>query len=106
MSQPLYLNEDALIRWDRARLASDSSYVNAGTCTWVLKDGGGATVTSGSLAYVSGTHGRWQGAIDKLDVDDLTEGATYWLEVTLSNGSGADGFRRVECVAQYHGEAP
>lgn len=106
MSLPLYINEDNDVFWDRARLASTSAYVNSGSGSYALLDDDGNSIDTGSLAYVTGTHGRWFAAIDKADVAGLTEGATYWLELTLSNGTGADGFRRVECEAQYHGEAP
>jgi hypothetical protein len=100
--QALYLNEDNLIRWDRARLASDSSYVNAGTAAWVLKDDAEAVRDSGTLDYVAGSSGRWQGTLDRTITALLVEGASYHLEITLATGAGADGFRRIELVAQYH----
>lgn len=102
----LYINEDNLIRWDEAALSSDDSYINAGTGTWALKTAAGTSVGSGSLTYVTSSNGRWHATIDKLTVDDLTEEGTYYLELTLSNGSGADGFRRFEVVAKYHGLEP
>lgn len=101
--QALYINEDNLIRWDRVRLASSGSYVSSGTFTWALKNEAGTSLATGTLSYVASSSGRWQGVIDKLDVDDLTEGETYYLEITATNGSGADGFRRVQLVARYHG---
>lgn len=104
MTQPIFVAEDNLVRLDRLRLSSTGAYVNAGTVTYALKDAAGNVVSSGSLAYVAGTHGRWQGAIDRADVAGLTVGAPYWLDVTIDNGAGADGFRRVECVARYDAE--
>lgn len=101
-AQTLYINADNLIRYDRARLASTDAYVNAGTSTWTLRDAALASLATGSLAYVASTNGRWHGAIDKTDTDTLTEGETYYVDITLDNGSGAEDFRRVECVAAYH----
>jgi hypothetical protein len=100
---PLYINEDNAIRWDAAKRAAAGTYINSGTGTWELLDADLNLLVSGSLSYVSSSNGRWQGTIDKTDVDDLVEGAVYYVDLTLTDGSGADGFRRIECVAQYHG---
>lgn len=101
-AQPLYLSEDNLIRWDRAQLASDSSYVNSGTASWELKNEDGLSLGTGILSYVATTRGRWQGAIPSTLTTTLTEGSTYSLEITLTNGAGADGFRKIELIAEYH----
>lgn len=102
MTQSLFINEDNLIRWDRADLASSGAFVNSGTGTWELLDADGLSLATGSMAYVASSRGRWHGTIDKADTDSLIEGATYFVGITLANGSGADGFRRVECVAAYN----
>ena len=103
-TQILYKNEDNLVRLDLAQLASTDAYVNAGTATWELKDDDDASLATGTLSYVAASDGRWQGAIDKDDVADVTVGGTYWLEVTIDNGSGAEGFRRIQLIAQYHND--
>ncbi len=107
MSQPIYIAEDNAIRMDRVRLSNAGTYMNSGSVTYALKtlvNSVLTTISSGSLAYVAGTHGRWQGAIDRADVASLAEGDICWLEITLDNGAGADGFRKVECEAQYDAE--
>ena len=104
MTQPIYIAEDSLFRWDRARHASDGTYVNAGSGVWTLKDSDDMVLATGAMSYVADSDGRWHGTIDAVDAADLEEGETYWLEVSLDDGAGADAFRRVELVAQYHGE--
>lgn len=99
----VYINEDGLVRWDRARKASDGTFINSGSGGWELKDADETSLGTGAMTYVTGSSGRWHGTIDKTVVDDLTPGAKYWLEVTLTDGAGADGFRRIELVAKYHG---
>lgn len=102
--QTIHINEDNLIRIDLLRLSSNNNYVNSGTLSWNLKDSDDVSLGTGSLTYVSGTNGRWHGAIPSTVTDGLTEGAIYYLEVTMANEDGADGFRRLELVAGYHQE--
>jgi hypothetical protein len=101
----LHIGEDNLIRWDGMELASTpGSYVISGTVTFALKSKAGVSLATGSLSNVSGFNGRWQGTIASTDLTSaiLIENETYILEVTASNGSGADGFRRLELTAVYH----
>lgn len=102
MTIPLYINADNLIRLDNTRLASDSSYVTTGTGTWTLRNSVLTMLAQGSMSYVTGSQGRWQGTIDKVYTADLTEGVIYYLDVELGDGLGADGFWRSEMLAQYH----
>ncbi len=109
MIQPIYIGEDNLFRWDRAKHASDGSYVNAGTGSWDLRTADdpalGTSVASGTLTYVTASNGRWQGTMDKdAPSPALVEGTTYYLFLTLNDGAGADGYRRIECPAQYQAE--
>jgi hypothetical protein len=102
--QDLTINEDNLFRWDNARHASDGTPVDTGSGSWEVKDDADpqAVVASGALAHVTGSVGRWQGAMDKADAANLVEGKTYYVELTLSDGAGADGFRRITCTAVYN----
>lgn len=103
MTQTILINEDNHIRWEKARKASDNTYVNSGSGTWSLKDSDDVELATGSLSYVASSNGRWHGTISQDDTADLTEGTTYFLEVSLTDGAGADAFRRVEVIAGYHG---
>lgn len=103
MVKELYINEDNLVRWNTAKLGSDDTYINSGSGTWTLRDNDLVELATGSLVYVTSTNGRWQAIIPSTDTEDLVENATYWLDLELTNNNGADGFRRIECVAVYHG---
>lgn len=105
----LYINSDNLIEIDLLKLVLAGTYVNSGTVSWELQERDGTLITSGSLTYVTSSTGRWVGVIDKSDVLSvakggiIVEGTSYYLEVTIDNGSGVDDFRRIELVAKYHG---
>jgi hypothetical protein len=101
MPKTLYIGEDNDVTWP-AKLATTEALLTTGTVTMVLKDADGNSVTlaSGSLTYNS-TLGKWVGVVDEDAA--LTEDAAYTLEVTGAF-SGADAFRKIECVAKYHGE--
>lgn len=84
-------------------LASTGAYVNDATVTFALKDAAGNAVSgaSGSLSYVADSDGRYEGVLES--TVSLIIGATYYLEITAV-ASGANGFRRIECVAAYQDE--
>ena len=52
-----------------------------------------------SMAYVASSDGRYQGMLP--NTVPLVHGQKYVLELTGAQ-SGADGFRRIHCIAQYH----
>ncbi len=89
-----YKENDNLIRWDGMARASDGAYVNDATVTFSLKDSDDEELVSGSMPYVSGSNGRYQGTVQSTvglgDVDDVV-----WLEVTAVSGA-LDGFRRIQ----------
>lgn len=103
MNGTLFINEDNLVEWSGAKLASDDSYVSTGTCAWELKDSDGAQVATGSLACTDASTGTWQGTIPKTATADLVLSARYSVEVTLTSGTD-DGFRKMYFKAGYHGE--
>lgn len=100
----LTIGDDVLVRLDKAKLASDGSYVNSGSGTWELFDTDGTTsLASGSLSYVASSNGRWHGTIPSTITEDLAEGSIYKLTITFTNGLGADAYRVIYYEAGYHG---
>lgn len=105
----LYINADNLIEIDLLKLVLGGTYVNAGTVAYDLLEQDGTVIASGFLSYVSTTDGRWAGVVDKTYVKSVAKGGTivegnsYFLELTIDNGSGVDDFRRLELIAKYHG---
>lgn len=103
--KPLWIGSTNMVEWvDMEHAASDSPR-NDGTVTAVVKDSAGATVAGSSTAmsYVTGTNGLYRGYI--ASTISLTEGSTYYLEITASSPGppAANGFRRITCLAQYLG---
>lgn len=101
--KPLYINEDNLIEWAGAQLASNDAYVTTGTATWSLKNSSGTELATGSLTCTDVATGTWQGTIDKASVTSLTVDAVYVVEITITSGTN-EGFRRVVLKAAYHGD--
>jgi len=97
-----YKNNDNLIRWDGVARASDGTYVNDATVTYVLKDSDEVILATGTLPYVAGSNRRYQGVVDRTvalgDIDDV-----LWLELTAVSGT-LDGFRRIQCRVVYRKE--
>jgi len=88
-----YKNNDNLIRWDGVARASDGTYVNDATVTYVIKDSDEVLLGAGALPYVAGSNGRYQGVVDRTvalgAIDNM-----LWLELTAVSGT-LDGFRRI-----------
>jgi len=97
-----YKDNDNLIRWDGLCRPSDGAYVNDATVTFVLKDSDNVSMTSGSMPYVSGTSGRYQGVIDS-SVALGSPGDVVWLEATAISGT-LKGFRRIQGRIVYRKE--
>jgi hypothetical protein len=97
------VNSDNLIRWDRMSLASTGAFVNDAAVTFTVKDASGVVVSgaTGVMSYVAASDGRYEGILESTVI--LILGGTYYLEVTATSG-GANGFRRIECVAAYQDE--
>lgn len=102
MALSVHVGEDNLIEWDKLTLASNASYVNNATVTFALKSEAGATLATGSLSYVAGSNGKYQGTLDRAAVA-LVAGTLYYLELTATRGAD-DGFRRIRSLARYHAE--
>ena len=87
MSGTIYIRNDTDIRIQgfRDSRAAAGVYLNAADIhTWELRtspDGGGSLVSSGNMAYVTGSNGEYVGGLDDSIV--LTVGTTYWVHVIL-----------------------
>ena len=89
-----FKNNDNLIRWDGMNRASDGAYVNDATVTFSLKDSDEVELVAGTMPYVAGTNGRYQGVVrSTIDLGDAD--GVVWLEVTADAGA-LDGFRRIQ----------
>lgn len=82
---------------------SSETFLNSATVAFALKDTAGSTVSgaSGSCTYVTGTKGVYEGVLE--DGVALTEGSTYYLEITVTGSGDRVGFRRIEYEAEYKG---
>jgi len=96
----IYINEDNSVKVSDLRDGDNQGLINDATVTYVLKDSGGSTVGTGTLTYTSGSHGEYKAVIDKAVTAGLTEGARYYLEITMASGT-RDGFRRIPLTAKY-----
>lgn len=99
--QRIYLNEDNEIKWSGARSAG--SPVESGTAVWSLKKKVDLSeVAQGSLSHVAESGGDWSGIINSTVAEELDDGESYFLDITMTSG-GSVGFRRIPCLAMYHG---
>lgn len=100
----LFIDENNLIEWDEMTDSSDDSFVNDATVTFDLKTVAGVIVGAAddvAMAYVAASDGKYQGTLTKAIAATLAKGDRYILEITA--GGTVEGFRRIECVAVYHG---
>lgn len=102
LPDPIYIGADHHVRWTGAKIEGTSTYLNAATVAFQLKNADGTNVTggSGTCAYVAASSGNYLGVIESTVTAGLTEGAIYRLETTLVEGAYND-LRRWELVAQY-----
>lgn len=97
----LDISGDTLIRWDKLWNPTTAEYVNDATVAFTLRTAALAAVSGATgitMSYVSGSNGRYDGVLES--TVGLTDGATYYLDVTATSGSLV-GFRRVQCRACY-----
>lgn len=102
----LYINEDVRVKLTGLSYETDlggTTYLNAATITYALKDALGATVAggTGTLDYIATTNGNYAAVIDKAVTVLLAEGARYFLHVPIAEGN-RDGYRRLSLRAEYH----
>lgn len=99
----LFLGNDTSVELIGLNRSDTDAYVNDATVTFTLKDSNGTAVTGAeniSMSYVSSSNGQYRGTLQ--DTVTLTNGGTYYLEVTAT-GAGFKGFWRFECLARYRG---
>ena len=100
----IWINADSDVVYEGFRKASDGTYLNAATATFVVKDANDIQVIppTGELTmdYVAGSDGDYRGTIDKAEVATFTQDAKYFVEITIAEGD-VDDFRRLEAYAQY-----
>lgn len=90
MISALYIGADMNVAYSGASIASTGAYLNAGTCTWTLKDSDGLTVGNGSLAYVAASNGNYLGVIESTVTGTLTADAPYTLYVVFAQSTYDD----------------
>lgn len=68
---------------------ADGNYLNAATITYALKDASGTTVSgaTGSYSYTAASDGDYAATIDAVTTALLTPGQTYYLHVSVDQGS-------------------
>lgn len=100
---PIYIGVDNDVVVRGFYNSGAGNYLNSATVTWALKNSSGTSLATGSCSYVSASNGNYRGTIDSTDTASLTENATYYVEVTLTEGSITD-FRRQRKTARYRGD--
>ena len=103
----IYVGNDTLLELDKLRRASTGAFINDATVTYAIKsDSSGAPGSTlsggtGSLSYVTGSNGKYQGTIESSVT--TTAGSLYWIEVTFSSGS-LNGVIQEQVEAQRRGK--
>jgi len=99
----ILIGEQNFIEWLGLRNAATEAYDNTATVVATVRDTAGAKVTGMSsiaMAYVAASDGNYRGTITASSALNLTEGLTYYIEITAT-GTG-NGFRRIAVLADYH----
>src|SRR6185503_8659640 len=87
----LYIGPDQVIDFDQVRKQSDGSFINAGTANWEIHDQFGVIVgAGGTLTYLVGSDGHWQGLLGTGVSSLLQNGKPYTLYVTFTDGTNVD----------------
>jgi hypothetical protein len=97
----VYMGSDNDVTVDGLTIAETGAHANAATVTATIIDSAGATVSgsSTSLAYVTGSLGRYFGSIPSTVV--MTKDANYDLQIVASQ-SGKDVTIRLPFQATYY----
>lgn len=102
MAGKIYINADNTVTLNKVK-DLDGVFLNAGTCTFVLKTKKeGTVVHTGTLTYVTSSDGKYQEVIDASVTAGLVESDYYYLDVDFAEGS-YDGYFRLEVQASYRG---
>jgi len=79
-------------------------FITTGTCTFQLT-GSNINPIAGTMSYLAGTKGWWQGMITGGQSLPLIDGQTYSLTVTFSNPGTYFATWQANVIAQYQGSA-
>jgi hypothetical protein len=104
MSEPVKINvgSDTLITVSDLTTASSGVNDNSATVTMTLRDSSLNAVSGASAltcTYVTSSDGNYQGTIPSTVT--IVEGAKYWLDVSIVNGTN-DVIGRHRCVGAYY----
>lgn len=108
----LFIGKPLIVFYGDRRVSNSGAYDNSTdsfrndlTVTSVLRDSASSTVSGSSttLSLVASDKGDRQGAYEGTQAGTitLTDGGTYYLEITASASSVTLDFRRIEYTAQY-----
>lgn len=97
----LFIASDVDVTVDDLTIRSTAAAITTATVTYSLKDASLVELGTGTLSHVSA--GDYLGVIESTVTDDLTENATYYVDVTIVSSSYND-FRRIKCTAVYREE--
>lgn len=100
----LWINEDMLVRIRSLTVAG--VLISDAVVTWVILNRGLDLIvdSDGSASPVVGEAGGYKGTIQSEVTGVLTEGETYYVDITITQQQN-DGFRRLKCVAKYRGRS-
>lgn len=99
----IYIGADHDVLYSGAVPRSGGSYLNTGSGTWTLKTAAGASVATGTIDYVAASNGNYTGVIAGTSITGLTEGTTYYVEISFADLTFHD-FRRWPVEAAYRSE--
>lgn len=99
MATEVYISNDNLVTLDDLQNATTSGNINDATVTYTLKTTAGAVVDSAassvSMAYVSGSSGKYRGTLADTVTTALTNNQIYHLFVDADGGAGLRGHWRI-----------
>lgn len=101
---PWFLHSDQLLEVDGLLDPTTGTYVNTATVRATMYEADGLTTVGGmtwplTLSYVPTSNGDYNGLLE--DGRELTEGNTYWLELTADAGGDLIKKWRWHDVARY-----
>lgn len=96
----LFIAADCDVTLEDLIIRSTAASITTATVTYSLKDVSLVELGTGTLSHVSA--GDYLGVIESTVTDDLTENATYYVDITTVSSSYND-FIRMKCTAVYKG---
>ena len=104
MAQNWWIGSDNMLEVDGLTNNLTGAYINDATVSCQMKTDAGANEGSSfSLSYVAASNGTYRGVFTDTDAADLTDGATYYCEITIT-GDTYKLIIRVKYIARYKDE--